>query len=523
MKSSFGLPLLELLKVIVQKIGRLRYEALVLFLILFLGVTLRLFNIAHNPPGFFSDEASIGYNAYSLLHTGKDEYGMPFPIFFRSFGDYRPPIAVYTAIPFISLFGLNEVSVRLPSVLYGVLTILVMYYIGKELTTDNSSSLRLLTACITATMPWLVHYNRTGFEFSAYAMFFAATILLLLQSLRKKAMIIPAFLIAGCTLYTYQPARLIIPLLLFGFLVIYKEVCWSNKKRYIAGLSGFFILSVPLVISFFTGQAVARFNAVSVFSLELPFLQTLLRILQNYLFQLSPHFFLVGENTFITRHFIGGLTPLLATTLAFVVVGVIYVLCTLKKKSAQLLLYWLLLYPIAGAVTAEPPFTSRAIIGAPLFALLISLGITQFYLYTKKYTHHVALFCILLAITINTFLFAKFYFTKYPLYAADYWGWQYGAKNIVAYFTTYQQKYDDVIMAREFNEPQMFFKFYAPNQCKKCRVGTPSDSYVKNRRQLFAIPPMYKENNPSFTYRPVASIYYPNGTVAFILSEVTQK
>ena len=63
------------------------------------------------------DEAALGYNAYSIIQTGRDEYGQFLPLIFKSFGDYKPGFYVYLTIPFIKIFGLNEISVRFPSIL----------------------------------------------------------------------------------------------------------------------------------------------------------------------------------------------------------------------------------------------------------------------------------------------------------------------------------------------------------------------------------------------------------------------
>lgn len=493
-------------------IHKINLNLILLVLIICTGFALRVFNLSGNPAGFFCDEASIGYNAYSLLKTGKDEYGVSFPIFFQSFGDYRPPLAVYSAIPFIAVFGLNELSTRLPSVLYGLLTIITMYFIGKEIS-SGKSSFGLLTAFTTATMPWFIHYNRTGFEFTIYVTFFTLTTLLLLKAIHNNFFILPAFIFAALTLYTYQPARLLIPLLLFGMLLIYIKNYSIHKKEIFIALPVFFVLSFPLIWSLFTGEGIARFNMISIFSAKLSLTQTLLLAIHNYFIQLSPSYFVSGEPTFITRHFVRGLTPLLIVTLPFSILGIIYTFLTINKKTSQVLLYWLLIYPVAGAVTAEGPFTSRSIIGAPLFAIFIGLGISTTVFYTKRFITPL----IITAILFNLIFFTKFYFTLYPLYSSDIWGWQYGARDIVRYFSAHEKSYDDLIMAPEFNAPDIFFKFYAPGGCVNCRIGLPDNSYVKGRRQLFAIAPSYITSHPDFIYTPVKTIYYPNSKVAFIL------
>jgi 4-amino-4-deoxy-L-arabinose transferase-like glycosyltransferase len=504
---------------------KINMSIIILLAIIALGLILRTYHLSDNPAGFFCDEAAIGYNAYSILTTGKDEYGVPYPIFFKSFEEYKSPIQIYSTIPFISIFGLNELSTRLPSVAYGLITIIIMYLLGKEIYPAKRKSFGLLVAFITATMPWLIHYNRIAFELSPYVLFFTSTIYLLIKSTKHQKYIIPAFILAALTIYTYQPAKLLIPLLLLGFLIIHKKTYSSHKKNTIIGFLSFCVLCIPFILSLFNGEALARFNMVSVFSANLSFTKTAILIIQNYITQLSLPYFTTGEPVFITRHFAGGLTPLLITTLPFLLIGIIHTLLTLKKnKNSQLLTYWLLIYPIAGALTTSGPFTSRDIIGAPLFAILTSIGIILTILHEKKFLPSRILTTIItIIILINLVLFTKFYFVQYPLYSADFWGWQYGPREIITYFTQNKNKYDDLIMTPEFNAPDIFFKFYTPDDCNKCKLGTPDNSYIPGKKQLFAITPLYMTNHPNYLYIPIKRIYYPNGKIAFILTEIKNK
>ena len=111
----------------------MRKKVLVLALIIATALFLRVYKINSNPPGLTPDEASLGYNAYSILKTGKDEYGTFMPIIFKSFGDYKPGLYVYLTVPFVAILGLNETAVRLPSVFSGVFTVFLIYLISKEL------------------------------------------------------------------------------------------------------------------------------------------------------------------------------------------------------------------------------------------------------------------------------------------------------------------------------------------------------------------------------------------------------
>ena len=96
----------------------------IFFLIIVVASFLRLYKITDVPPGVNRDEASIGYTAYSLLNTGKDEYGRAFPVSFESFGDWKLPFYIYAVMPLVSIFGLSEFAIRIPSSIFGILSAL---------------------------------------------------------------------------------------------------------------------------------------------------------------------------------------------------------------------------------------------------------------------------------------------------------------------------------------------------------------------------------------------------------------
>src|SRR4030067_2648146 len=100
--------------------------------ILTLAALLRFWKL-DSYPALNADEAAIGYNAYSLLQTGHDEHGNPWPIHFQSFNDYKPGLYFYLVLPFIKFLGLNVWSVRLPNAFIGVLTVVAVYLLIKEL------------------------------------------------------------------------------------------------------------------------------------------------------------------------------------------------------------------------------------------------------------------------------------------------------------------------------------------------------------------------------------------------------
>src|SRR3990167_11232559 len=109
----------------------MRKSKIILISILLLAAFLRFWRLGEYP-ALNADEAAIGYNAYSLIQTGQDEHGNPWPIHFQSFNDCKPGGYFYIVLPFVWAFGLNEWSVRLPGAIFGVLTVLFVYLLVKE-------------------------------------------------------------------------------------------------------------------------------------------------------------------------------------------------------------------------------------------------------------------------------------------------------------------------------------------------------------------------------------------------------
>src|SRR3990167_3090742 len=111
----------------------LKYSKFLLVGIILLAAVLRFFQISSFPPALNWDEVSHGYNAYSILKTGKDEWGVSFPTIFRAYGDYKLPVYIYLVVVSEAVFGLTELAVRLPSVLAGTAMIFFTYLLVKKL------------------------------------------------------------------------------------------------------------------------------------------------------------------------------------------------------------------------------------------------------------------------------------------------------------------------------------------------------------------------------------------------------
>ena len=104
-----------------------QFHKIILTVILLFAFLSRIVLIQSSPPALYIDEIDVGYQAYSILKTGKDYFGNNLPIAIHSFADYRAPLLIYLDIPFVAILGLNSLAVRLPSMIFGTLSIFAFY------------------------------------------------------------------------------------------------------------------------------------------------------------------------------------------------------------------------------------------------------------------------------------------------------------------------------------------------------------------------------------------------------------
>ena len=94
---------------------------------------MRLYRLTSVPPSISWDEAAVGYNAFTISHWGKDEWGKIFPLVFKSFEDYKHPVHIYLTSVAVAVLGLNDFAVRLPSALFGVGNVILIYFLAQKI------------------------------------------------------------------------------------------------------------------------------------------------------------------------------------------------------------------------------------------------------------------------------------------------------------------------------------------------------------------------------------------------------
>lgn len=435
-----------------------------LLLILILFLLTRIYKISEIPPSVYWDEASIGYNAYSIAKTLKDEWGDLMPLHFRAFGEFKLPIYIYSVVPFIKLFGLNEFSVRIPSVLFSFGVVILTFFLARKLT--GRESIGLWSSFFISISPWFFIFSRTGYEATAGLMFYLLGIYLFFRA--KNFFYFLAVLSFILSAYSYNSFRIISPLTLF---LLFWE--WKNIK---IGMRWLTLSIIVIIIS------VIPIYRLYVYDTGISRLQNIGRasgiiFLENYLSHFDPRFlFLQGDNNL--RHQQRGFGQLYVPEILLLLAGLIY-LFKYKTKYKWLPVIFILLAPIPSAITKESPHALRAISTVPFICMLSAMG--AFFINwipasagMTRWVMNFAIVIIFVGLFINYFVN---FLTAYPYQAAK--DWQYDYKRIFTNPKLQSETKDKIYISDEGGQPYIFALFYLKYNPEKFRMEVVRNSVDK--------------------------------------------
>ena len=389
-----------------------------LLLILSLAAVLRLWDLTGVPNGFHADEASIGYDAYSMLETGRDQYGEFLPLFSRSFGDYDESLYRYLTIPFVAVLGLTEFSTRLPASLAGILTVWVFFSLVRD---RFGVRVALVAALFLAISPWHIQFSRWAVRAILLPLFFSWGLAYFYRGLQRPRLLVLSAFLFGISLHTYNSARVFVPLFLAGGALLHWRELWTLRRRLVLPCVVFLCIFVPLFSFWISPEGLTR--ARSTLTTDV------LEVVENYLSYLSPGY-LFSRGDANLRHGILRMGQLHYVELLTVIAGMVGMVRSRKREDGVWWL-WLVLYPIPAALT-EPTHAIRSIMGAPLFALLSGYGLVYLgELIHKPLFARMYRIASLVVLVASAAWFSKLYFTQYPGYGAIWW--QHGMKETISF------------------------------------------------------------------------------------------
>lgn len=460
---------------------------LLLMIIIIMAVLLRFWGLSNIPPSLSHDEVAIGYNAWSILQTGKDEYGTSFPILFRSFEDYKLPGYIYLTVISEKFFGLNEFAVRFPSAFLGSLTVLVFYHLIKEILrrlnkAQDVEIIALISAFILAISPWHINFSRAAFESNGSLFFIISGVFLLFKGIEKIEFMLLSAVSFVISLYFYYTARIIIPFIVLSFIVIYYKEFIKEKKWIIMSFLLALILLLPLISQMFT-TGLSRVNQISIFqdkSLTNPYSEAIVRnnnsiyakIFYNrrlaYLQEFCDNYL---KNFALDFYFTNGTGPhglLYLWEIPFFFLG-IYIVCKKKEKGKWIIIIWFLTVPLTGGLTTGQPNALRTLANVPMTAFFSAIGFWYIIKILKAKKYFLIYLSFSFGIMIFFFLrFLNLYFDYNANLSAMNWGD--GHKQMAAFVKVNKFKYDIIYISGNYWRPYIYLLFY---------MQYPPDKYQK--------------------------------------------
>lgn len=509
-----------------------------LLILVLLGLGLRLFHLDSRPLGFTWDEAALGYNAYSLLKTGRDEYGKILPVILKSFGDYKPGVYAYLAVPSIATLGLNEFSTRLPSAVFGTLLIVIVYLLTRN----------IFAALLLAVNPWSLYFSRGAWEANIAV---TLTTLAALLFIRRRYLLSALFF--SLTFFAYQGAKMFTPFLILSLLFIYRP----NIKLLIKPLIILIFLILPILLGLSTQSG--RLKVFSVFSYTRrpdtireilrqdngsSFLFSLFHlelidqgrgVLQRYLSHLSPYFLFFAGDWQNFRHSVPYYGYFHIPELLTILLGSIVLLRT-NNQLTKLLGAWLILAPLPSALSRD------LVSGVRALPLLVPLVIISGLGLSKLAGRRSLLLCYSATLIFFFIYYLDLFYIHSPNFTAVDMVYPY--KPVLAIVKQHLDEYQKVIFSDKLGQPYIFTLFYLQTDpgtllkglsLKDSPVGDvghvdslgkftfrplflPDDRLLKSAILIgdrYELPESDLQTVPNITY--LGEVKYPNGAPALRL------
>ena len=465
----------------------------ILLLILAAAAFLRLWNLDKVPVSLFSDELDVGYQAYSILKTGKDYFGNPWPIHFQAYADVRTPLYIYSSVPSVAAFGITAWGLRLPASFFGILGVFAIFLLVAEI--SKSERLGLFAASLLALSSWHIQYSRAAFEATMLLAFMLFGLYFFFKSINSQKGIWKAVLLLVLTPYIYSTAKLFVPALLIFLFFLYKRQLLKLPspelvKATVAGL----VVGVPIVISTLFGGGAHRFGYLSVFTdpttesqssyarltdvqaegpqrglfqkvesylIHNKYTYWLEKVSQNYFKSFSTEFLFV-EGDLNLRHSISGVGQFYKVEALGLILGMILFFVFFKDRRIRAFVaFWILVGAIPSAITRDgAAHASRLILILPPLTFLIAYGFIQGVKLIPDNLRSLSMVGLVILFAINFWSYQHNFWVHNPWNSQR--PWNAGYSEMIEMAKRYEGVYEKIIISNADQPPQIFFAAYYP-------------------------------------------------------------
>jgi 4-amino-4-deoxy-L-arabinose transferase-like glycosyltransferase len=461
-----------------------RAERVALALVFVVGFSLRLWSLSKNPVSLNQDEAVNGYDAFCIARTLRDHHGNFLPILFESFEDWTSPLITYFTVPFVTVLGLSEFSIRLASASAGCSALVFMFLLLRSLGLGQAAVLS--GTAMLALAPWHIMLSRWAVPPAIVPATLLLTAWLALRTQREDASAWKTWsaftLAAAVHTYSYPTQKLFAPLWIATIVVVLSFPRW---KRGLAALSAYALLVSPMYWLALRDprRYNARFNSVSLDFDEPGVVWEVLRRYGEY--WLSDFHFGRGDTDVVHRvQEVGAMYPVVAL-LFWIGVGVVVAQAAghrlapieLPRRAAMVLLAWLLIFPIPASLTDDRMHLLRAVHGLPAVLVFASVGLE-------------ALLRSLAARSVQSLTLAMLggvMAVECAVFTAQYWGphrratrseLQYGMRQVIERALALRKDYSEVKVTDDVNQGYILYLFFSqrdPSSLKYDEINRSAD------------------------------------------------
>ncbi|EKD94534.1 MAG: Glycosyl transferase family 39 [uncultured bacterium] len=428
----------------------------ILILIVLLAVFLRFYKLDSIPASLNWDEIAAGYNAYTVANWGMDEYGSKFPLVFTSFADDKHPVHIYLTAIVVKMFGLSDFNIRATSAGIGVLTVIFIFFLAKELFDSNLAG--LFSSLFLAVSPYHIHFSRGLWENNFALFFLTAGVVMFYIGLRKYEYLIPiGFTFFGLSFFSYHSAKVVVP-------IVVLLICIINFRHLIKTKIG---LTISVLVVLLFGILIIKDTRILGFARmgQTKFSDEQIKtaggkfnlVFANY----KKHFtyeYLFNSGDQSPRASVKVIGQFYKLDLALSLFGLFVLIYKKKWQSLSLILTWLLISPIPSSISSIEPSAIRGIFTIVPVLLLSASGTEALIVLFKNNLLKILIALVLIILLGREVInYLNYYSKVYPVKEAI--EWQYGMKEIVEYSEknpTIHKMYVDNIR----QQPYIYFLYY---------------------------------------------------------------
>lgn len=450
-----------------------KWVTIAVSLIVLMAGFLFFFKLNEAPPCLDADEASFAYNAFSILKTGRDEYGKFLPLRLQAFGDNRFPLIAYLDIPWVALLGLNETSARMANFPFVILFPIVVYFLAKELLKNKVTG--VIASLFVTLSVGLQSIGRQTHEAYLTVFFLTLATYFFVRFLNKKGdsnffLFVLFFFI---DLFGYHPTRLWA--VFFGAIIFFMAFTRKIKWKYLVIFAASILL---FVVSDFIYKPtrvsnLLFFNSVG-FHSKVTELQAEggMRLMYNkltvavkdltldYMKYFSPQFLAInGDDNY--RFGYPGMYPVTPLEYLLMLIG-LYFLFKNKEKWRYLAVGLLIFSPSSAILSWAGSSLTRSLFILIPVAVIAAYGASQI---LKSRTIYF-LGAMLIYLTFVTYNW-DFYYNHFPKRLVTIRAWQCGYKELGQYVKDNYDRFDKFYITKKNGQPYIFLLFYLNYQPEK--------------------------------------------------------